>query len=282
MRHCSLCDAPAKTKDLCTKHYHRLRRHGDPNAFAPNGVRAREVRHAAYPALTDVQQSIIDGSLLGDGYISKNGTSNAKNSSFVKKQKRTFRDKLEWLYDKLLPYSVNIHDNTDKRPGHSNGTITRGTNDAVRLPISIMYTSQHAIFNQYRKRWYTPEGIKTVPRDLLLTPLTVAVWYMDDGSNSPGFNHAFLSTNGFTREECVFLCDKLQLLGIGCNIKPDGQGKPVIRIDSRWYGNFIDMVRPYFLFPSMQYKVSMDPREYASLRGKSHIQGIRGKRFFAY
>jgi len=230
--------------------------------------------------LTQEQVQIVEGSLLGDGYITKYGTRSGKNASLYKKQRRAVRDSLEWLYAKLDPFSCNIHDNIEFAPVKCGRKFVVGERGR-KLKASIFYTRQHAVFNDFRDRWYT-SGKKAVPSEFRLSPAALAVWFMDDGSNAPGYQHAFFSTQSFTRSECECLCDQLRTeFGIGCAIKPDGDGKPVIRINRRWYGQFIDIVRPFFAFESMQYKVSMDPSEYAQLRGRRSIAGARGVRFMA-
>lgn len=71
-------------------------------------------------------------------------------------------------------------------------------------------------------RWY-PKGIKTVPSDVWFSAITLAHWFMGDGSSSFGnvkgytqdrYIRASFATDKFTYSEVGALVDSLRLLGL--------------------------------------------------------------------
>jgi len=74
------------------------------------------------------------------------------------------------------------------------------------------------VFVPFRNKWY-PNGEKIVPQDLVLSPLTCAIWFCDDGSiihhgKNKKLLRLALYTDGFTKNDVEFLAgllnDKLQ------------------------------------------------------------------------
>lgn len=63
-------------------------------------------------------------------------------------------------------------------------------------------------FGKLYKRWY-PEGKKIVPKDLILTKPLIKNWIMDDGTLCKRDKNLTFCTHGFTKEECLFLCNML-------------------------------------------------------------------------
>ena len=173
------------------------------------------------------------------------------NSALFVKQRRRVRDYLEWLERELAPYSARINDHVavKKRPD------LFGSFGPPSLEMSVLYTKQHPVFSAIREKWY-PSGKKRVPLDVDLSPLTVAVWFMDDGSNDTKHRQAYFCTQSFTFSECDMLCSRLAALGV-CDVVvcKDGDKKPKIRVKPASYYAFMDMIRPHFAFESMKYKV---------------------------
>lgn len=67
-------------------------------------------------------------------------------------------------------------------------------------------------FKNHYERFYPPDSIKRVPRDLVLTPLSIAVWFCDDGSSTVDNNTMTVkfSTDGFLKEDTEFLASLLE------------------------------------------------------------------------
>jgi len=84
------------------------------------------------------------------------------------------------------------------------------------------------LYQQYL-RWY-PEGqegkrLKQVPEDVVITPTSLMMHYLGDGSvinqNNWQSMKVRLSTDGFKREGVQLLVDKLNKIGIKCHIDYD-------------------------------------------------------------
>src|SRR5688500_17261752 len=116
--------------------------------------------------LTQIQSEIIDGSLLGDGSITF--TSSGK-AVFSKKQKLSRREYLDWHCENIKPFSCKIYECDVK------------LNDKI-YKQAFYYTKASMKFAELRNKWY-PNGVKIVPSDISLTPLSLSIWYFDDGSN---------------------------------------------------------------------------------------------------
>lgn len=114
---------------------------------------------------------------------------------------RTDKAYLEWqaaVFQELLRprgvFDFSVYDERTKKTYLGNGFESRS------LPELL----------PWRQRWY-PEGKKRVPRDLVLDPLKLAIWFADDGSimpvspTSPSRLQLKLSTHGFPEEDVRFL-----------------------------------------------------------------------------
>jgi len=86
------------------------------------------------------------------------------------------------------------------------------------FPQWVLKTRYYLELGDERKRWY-PKGKKIVPRNIRLTPIVLAHWYMGDGHLDPTskrtksgkkFYRLKLCTESFTKEENEFLRDKLK------------------------------------------------------------------------
>jgi hypothetical protein len=127
------------------------------------------------PPLTDLQREVLTGSLLGDGYMSETGRSSARFSESHSDAQRAY---LGWKVDILGPY-VSSTTPTEKRVGDR---VFRGTrlNGVACAAMREFYDLFYA----------APDRIRVFPADLhsRMTPLVLAVWYMDDGSLAKGYH----------------------------------------------------------------------------------------------
>lgn len=189
------------------------------------------------------QQEIILGSLLGDGSISKQRTPTSS-CSFCKPQATAHRAYLEWHFEQLQPHSSSINDYDNWAEGK-------------KYHKTVFLTKTHPWFVELRNKWY-PEGEKIVPKDLELTPLMVAIWFFDDGSNVVGVRQARFATNGFTRPDCDFLIEKLSKLSVKANLTKEGQ----LNVLAESYSTLVDLVKPYMLWDCFQHKIDYRDPEF--------------------
>jgi predicted DNA-binding protein YlxM (UPF0122 family) len=204
--------------------------------------------------LTERQQEIIVGSLLGDGCLT---TPRRKtyNSQFQEGHGTPQKEYCYWKFQELLPFSKKFFQ-TKKTPCE---LIINGTDNFTLRTIC------HPTFTELEYKWYKRDQnnnyvlkdnkkIKIVPQDLLLTPFSLAIWFMDDGCNMSAKRSAELCVNCFTAKEIEFLISKIKTLGItNCHAN-----FPKIYIGTSSYLGFIDLIKPYIPHPCMEYKISLE------------------------
>jgi LAGLIDADG DNA endonuclease family. len=98
--------------------------------------------------------------------------------------------------------------------------------------------------------------IKIIPYEIdkYLTPLSLAVWFMDDGSKLG--KGAKIATNCFTYKELQFLCDIIfKKYNLIVTLHSGGKNKGYsLYINSKSMPLFSKIVKPYML-PSLNYKL---------------------------
>ena len=179
-------------------------------------------------ALTEKQKDILIGCILGDAYISPLGKIRIEQS--IKQI-----DYLQWKYQELkslaypsLPREV-VHKIGEKE-----------------------YKSMIFTLRQYFRLWrmiFYQGKKKVFPNNLLLTPLSLAVWYMDDGC--------------WTGKKCVISIESFDLEN-SQNVQNVfynqfsietivGKNRKLV-VRKRSHQKFYDLISPYII-PSMKYKI---------------------------
>lgn len=136
--------------------------------------------------LSDLEQSILIGTVLGDGYITKRGKIQIEHGQSQK-------DYLLWKHRKLNKVVAGSIVETERNYGSKKFVSYR------------FWTRQ--FFRPWRKIFY-PNGKKIVPRsiDKYLSPQALAVWYMDDGTLRTK-KSIIISAQGFNDESLDLLRD---------------------------------------------------------------------------
>lgn len=147
---------------------------------------------------------VVDGLLLGDGSVDRKG-------SLRIEQCATHLPWFDSIEQQLLlaGYSSKrtiVH----PRIRHIEGREVRSKGGAV------LYTS--CVFKDQRQRWY-PKGVKCVPEDVALTPLSLAYWFCGDGTYDKQ-GALFFCTNGFLKKEVERLAKELTAQGVTARCKP--------------------------------------------------------------
>lgn len=206
--------------------------------------------------ITPRQKDIIFGTLLGDGYIYCN-----KYGSSYLEIKHAHRDRTycTWLYNELASLCY--------RPPYQ-----RRDNHQWRL-----YTRYSKELTWFHKLFYTSR--KIVPSSLiehLRTPISLAVWYMDDGTLDyrPKSHCSFsFTTNSFTMNENKLLGLILRKnFGIETGISnAHCRGKQYCRLAVRSVSRdkFLKLIQPYIL-PCFTRKVPsfMTPQRLIPIMGE--------------
>ena len=214
--------------------------------------------HQSYPLLTDKQKEIIAGSMLGDGHFHK---IIRNNSYFTKQQCVKYKEYIEWHYEQFLPYSKPTAEIFSKEKiiwNKETSTIER-ISDVKKLCGYVFKTCLHPCFTELRNYWY-PHGKKIIPNDLVLTPLSIAIWFCDDGCNSYNNREAVIATQSFSMDEAYFLLDLLKEFEIKgrvvTKISPrTGVHQPILKMNSTSYDNLIHLIKPYVPWACMKHKI---------------------------
>ena len=119
------------------------------------------------------------------------------------------------------------------------------------------------LFHQY----FYKNGIKIVPNDIFqfITPRAIAVWFMDDGSNTQ--KSFTLNTQCFSlQEQEMFIRFFKKFYNMSASIVKDRR-QTKIRIGRNDFEKFTKIVQP-FIIPSMLYKIANPRNDFSSIELK--------------
>lgn len=148
--------------------------------------------------VTKHQRDILIGLLLGDGCLEvlPKGDSARLKLEYSGKQKAY----VDWLYETFQSWT---HSKPKQKITHAFGkTYTKYWFTTLSSPI----------FKEYFDLFYRDHR-KVIPSTIgeLLTPIGLAVWFMDDGSTkSKESRGRILCTHAFSQKEVLLLCDVLK------------------------------------------------------------------------
>lgn len=143
--------------------------------------------------ITEFQQAVLVGTLLGDGSIAKHGH---HHRLFVK-HKAAHEALAAWKHEVFSDFTTMPLHHFDQRL------------NARLYPCVQFVTRTNRVFSEWRERFYR-DGRKIVPTDIadLLEPVAVAVWLMDDGTaDRAGVS---FQTHSFRIDEVKVLATALQ------------------------------------------------------------------------
>jgi len=202
------------------------------------------------------QKEVIIGNILGDGYLEFNGCVGTR---LQIKQALKSRDYVFWLY-------IKFQNLCNQKP-------------KFRKDARQWYFSTRALKNltAFHELFYKG-GKKVIPDNifkLLTSPLSLAVWYMDDGTLDyrPGYHCSFsIATHSFSLNEAQKLVDVLKNnFCVEANVHNNfmrGIRYPRIYIGKRGRDRFIELVSP-FILDCFKYKL---PQYRQPLRDFSRIK----------
>jgi hypothetical protein len=198
------------------------------------------VRNKPIKIYKDLNQIII-GSLLGDGSMLKHPRN--INSSLVIKHGIKQKGYAKYKYDLISKYCKVSSFHEYKRIDLRKNWPT----EQISVDFS---TSRNKSFNKYRDEWY-PNGVKIIPKSVSsITPLALAIWYMDDGSKA-GNNGYSLATMCFNKLDIEYLRN---ILYINFKIKCSIWKHNILYIKSESKNIFTELIKP-FIHKSMLYKL---------------------------
>lgn len=188
------------------------------------------------------QKEILIGTLLGDAHLEKNGRNVRLRIDHAEGQENYLR--WMWLEFKNFVYAPpKLVQEIDKR----SGKVYR------RWHFS---TYSVDVFNFYWKLFYRNK-VKIVPGNiikLLYSPLSLAVWFMDDGYKRNDCNALRLNTDSFQLQEQRLLQKCLKKnFKIESNLHRKGRFW-TIYIPSPEARKFCRIIKPYII-PGMEHKI---------------------------
>ena len=195
-------------------------------------------------SLTQEQESLIVGSLLGDGYMRI--VPGRRDALLEINHSIKAKEYVDWKYNILK--NICASPPKERVSGQDGRRAYRFT------------TRQHPQLTKIMQRFYE-NGRKTIPKDIELTPLSLAVWFMDDGSKTKK-GDVYLNTQQFSMREQRRLLHALRKLGLRARLNKDRKYYR-IRFFKESVGKLNEIIRPYMV-DSMLYKLSYDPVETSS------------------
>lgn len=226
------------------------------------------------------QNEIIVGSLLGDGCIVKKSCNQHSqygltiNQSTEDNSGVNKRDYIEFFGQEFAVCGYSIKERTTKPRG-----LLKRVGKKDEYYTYVFRTKYNRCWQDIEQQWYVPrtdhhffKRRKIVPVDIVLTPLTTCIWYMDDGCNCSKDANITMSTNGFSKDEVEFLIERLRIdLNIASNLTKDGNNQPRIYIGRKSYFNFIDTIKPHVQWNCFKYKIDTSLYNKKPKRGETHF-----------
>lgn len=154
-----------------------------------------------------INQSVIDGCLLGDGFLrTYNRESDKSYPAFYKKNIHYNHV----LYVGNLLFSNEAASRVRQFINHLNGK---------EFPCCGIRSLSHKSLKPFYERWYPASNnyIKLVPRDIQIDEVVLLHWFLDDGTSSYRVRNGKITTQvklsfcseSFTKEDQEFLCEQM-------------------------------------------------------------------------
>lgn len=192
------------------------------------------------------EKDIILGTILGDGHLARL-KSGARLEVGHSEQQKSY---VSWKHRELAQMVLAPPHRIEYFDSRWNKTYFQRR---FRTQVNPFLTELHELF--YRGvRKIVPKNIS----DILISPISLAVWFMDDGGRRNDSYGLFLNTLSFTKTEHGLLQECLRKnfsLETRLHWVRDGYR---LYIPSKDAQHFCEIVHP-FVIPSMQYKLSYNP-----------------------
>lgn len=206
-----------------------------------------------FPPITEEQHQVLFGSLLGDGTMVATGNHTAR---FVEGHAEAQSEYTRWKAKMLEPYTSSIYatqkTSADGRIFHGLSFSTHGCR-ALRVYYDMFYGSGQRVF--------PPET------EYSITPLVLAVWYMDDGSLANRFHPRIAF--GLDDVSLKRAVHGLRRLGLRTTLHRDARSDQMVSIEFPGQGDlFFNLVRTH-VHPVFGYKLPEEtPRRMADANAK--------------
>jgi len=214
---------------------------------------------ARLPDLTQVQQELVMGSLLGDGWMQATSEASAR---FQEGHSLAQEDYLRWKLAIMKPYSSSIT------------SIQKRTETSLYEGKSFSTSSCPQLRPFYDLFYPAPDRKRKFPENLpdLMSPLMLAIWYMDDGSLKSTYHPSL--TFGLDSKSLEHACDALRVWKLFPQLFENADGTVTISFPGQ-DREFFELIEPH-IPECMQYKLppkdSSKREDDAQARSLTHIR----------
>ncbi len=196
--------------------------------------------------------------MLGDGSLSK--VYKKANSLFCERHSHKQLEYLEWKFEVFKPFSRGI------RKEIIDGSRLPSPGSFDEYVSYKMETVRHQLFSEIEGYWYKRKSsgqyitdrlgrrIKIIPKDLVISDMSLAVWFADDGRMIHPRKLGIISTDGFDYNECEIMCAKIIPLGIKANVTQAKKGRWEIAISTKSYNRMCQILQSYVPCKCIAYK----------------------------
>jgi len=157
-------------------------------------------------------QNIIDGCLLGDGYIGKKKETHNAGFSYL----TSCKEHCEFVHQYFKEFCTENYQEIKRREVFDSRTEKTYVQYSFR-------TKSLPIFTETHKRFYV-DKVKIVPDDIDYSPETLLFWYIGDGELESNSGYVKLHTNSFTFREVESMCEHLKRF----------EAKPLKKTEDQW------------------------------------------------
>lgn len=189
-----------------------------------------------FKKLTQMQRDVVIGSILGDGSIDGRilGMCHSiKQEEYLDYKRSFFQNEIGEKYYR-------------KYRGYKSVRCRTKAFGEIKILESVFYTEKH--------KKIIPVNIKD-----FLSPLSIAIWYLDDGSRK-GKNYGNIATCCFTYEENLLLSNAInEIIGIESKVVIDNQKYPMLILPAKndTFLKFCRYIEKY-VPDCMRYKLSKE------------------------
>ena len=196
--------------------------------------------------LNSIQEQVLVGILLGDGHLeSKN-----RGMTYRLKIEHTEQQKayVDWLHSHFIEWVAMPPRSKTRRADFQRKSGEYNLYGFQTLSAGSLRFFAHQFYDGAKKAVPTRVG-------RWLTPLALAVWYMDDGSIKSKDHRTFiLNTQGFTGKDLEVLQKALiERFGVKTTFRKQKEGTQ-LQVSNESNEVFVRLILPHIL-PSMRYKI---------------------------
>lgn len=195
-----------------------------------------------------IQKAVVIGSILGDSFLQKTGKNNARlRLEHSLKQ----RDYLLWkcqILNNFFQKKPEVLERNNLKFGKSYQYIRNQSYSGLE-------------FGRLHQLFYV-DGKKVIPNKiskLFKDPMSLAVWFMDDGYYYPRDKIAYIYLPKYDHDSVNNLLNALKInYGLSPQLKIKKRGEYVLIFTVKDTAKLIQIIRPYII-KSMSYKLPFDP-----------------------